>query len=189
MEEYDMFRKLLFVALFSLVAIVFGYSEEYRIVVQKLEKNLKTYTSGTIVRINKQRDLLNAFGKPDIFRGKIDEGFIELKYLGKIDESNFALGIKEVTIESNETTMSRYGKSSGIVNLSTVQDFAGRYITTGNVYIQNKPEAKTYILPPDYSDFIWNNSVGNEFEIEGYKIKFNSFDSNTITFIISKQKE
>ena len=156
--------------------------EYYRFVDQELNANLKTYPGGTIIKISKQKDLPNAFGKADLWGGKIDEGFIELKYFGEVDKNKFALGLKEVSILSNETSMSRYGGGMSTVNATTTKDNLGNYYTTGVVTSIKSPESRTYVLPPDYYDFIWDLSKEDIFFIEGYIIQFISFDQQQLTF-------
>jgi hypothetical protein len=170
------------------VALLAGCAslKEYRVASQPLDIGLKTYPGGTIIKITKQRDLPNTMGKASLFGGKVDQGFIEVKYLGKIDSTRFALGIKEVTIESNETTVSRRAKDTASIDMSTSQDYTGRYETTGTITYNKRPETRTYVLPPDYHDFTWDLSKGKTFEIEGYAIAFASFDDSMITFTITK---
>jgi len=163
--------------------------EHYKIVDQELDVNLRTYPGGTIIKITKQKDLPNAFGKADLWGGKVDEGFIELKYFGEVDENKFALGLKEVSIVSNETSMSRYGGSVSTVNITTNKDHLGNYYTTGVVTSIKSPESRTYVLPPDYYDFVWDLSKGNIFSIEGYSIQFIHFDQQQLMFQISRENE
>ena len=163
--------------------------EHYRIVNQELDVSLKTHPGGTIIKIVKQKDLPNAFGKADLWGGKVDEGFIELKYLGEVDENKFALGLKEVSIVSNETSMSRYGSGISTLNVTTNKDHLGNYYTTGVVTSIKSPESRTYVLPPDFYDFIWDLSKGDTFFIEGYVIQFITFNQHQLTFQLSKENE
>lgn len=60
-----------------------------------------------IFRLNKTGDLPNAFGGRDIWGGKVDKGFAEMK-LGGIDGTILMLGITEIDKQSSETVMDRY---------------------------------------------------------------------------------
>lgn len=74
-----------------------------------------TKTIGSIIfRITKQRPLPNAFGGRDIFGGKIDEGFFEIRYLGaSAGQPKFR--ITDVHKSSTEGTLTRYRRS--LVNI------------------------------------------------------------------------
>lgn len=91
-------------------------------------------------------------------------------------------------MESNETTISRYGNDTSSVDLSTSQNYMGRYVTNGTITYNKSPEARTYVLPVDYHDFIWDLSKADSFDIEGYYISFTSFDDRAIAFTIRKQE-
>ena len=70
-------------------------------------KVLSTSVGGTVFRLNKTGDLPNAFGGRDIWGGKVDKGFAEVKLLG-IEGSVLVLEITDVNKQSSETTMDRY---------------------------------------------------------------------------------
>lgn len=62
----------------------------------------------TIFRLNKSSDLPNVFGKADLWGGKVDRGFTELKLKGISDNGNLMLQITDLNLSSTETTMDRY---------------------------------------------------------------------------------
>jgi hypothetical protein len=68
---------------------------------------LVTGIGGTLFRLNKVGDLPNAFGGRDIYGGKVDKGFAEMKLAG-IDDQMLLLDVTDVTRQSNETVMDRY---------------------------------------------------------------------------------
>lgn len=68
---------------------------------------LTTGIGGTVFRLNKTGDLPNAFGGRDIWGGKIDKGFAEMKLAG-IERTILVLEVIEVNRQSSETTMDRY---------------------------------------------------------------------------------
>jgi hypothetical protein len=65
-----------------------------------------------VARVNKQRNLQNAFGKSDIFGRKTDEGFIELRFAGTDANGQVILYRIDTNIVTNESTMSRSGGGS-----------------------------------------------------------------------------
>lgn len=62
---------------------------------------------GTLFRLNKVGDLPNAFGGRDIWGGKVDKGFAEMKLAG-IEGQTLMLEVIDVNRQSSETTMDRY---------------------------------------------------------------------------------
>ncbi len=58
-------------------------------------------------RLNRMSDLPNAFGGRDIYGGKVDRGYAEVKLL-KISEKALTLEISDINKSSSETTMDRY---------------------------------------------------------------------------------
>jgi hypothetical protein len=68
---------------------------------------LTTGIGSTVFRLNKIGDLPNAFGGRDIWGGKVDKGFAEMK-LADIDGTVLTLEILEINRQSSETVMDRY---------------------------------------------------------------------------------
>ncbi len=69
-----------------------------------------TLTAGigsTLFHLNKTGDLPNAFGGRDIWGGKVDKGYAEMKLLA-IDGSVLTLEIVDIDKQSAETVMDRY---------------------------------------------------------------------------------
>lgn len=60
-----------------------------------------------VLKVNKQRDLKNAFGRADLFGRKTDEGYSELRFAGAEADGTVVFYRKDVVIVTNETTMSR----------------------------------------------------------------------------------
>ncbi len=74
---------------------------------QRPGTTLSAGIGGTIFRLNKTGDLPNAFGGRDIWGGKVDKGFAEMKLVG-IEGSVLVLEITDTNKQSSETTMDRY---------------------------------------------------------------------------------
>ena len=79
----------------------------HRELVQPLGSPLVASVGSTIFRLNKFGDLPNAVGGRDIFGGKVDRGFAEVKLVG-IEDETLVLEILDVSRGSSETTMDRY---------------------------------------------------------------------------------
>lgn len=83
-----------------------------------------------VLRVNKQRNLENAFGKADVFGRKTNEGFSELRFAGVEKSGEVVLYRKDVHIITNETTMSRTPIS--ITSGSANTNVAGNYYGSGD---------------------------------------------------------
>lgn len=125
---------------------------------------MQTASIGTeLYRVTKQRDLPNAFGKADIFGGKINTGYSELRFVGLDPKGNVIFRFTDVNIESNETTFSRYGVSSTAVDSHTTANalMTGNLIhgtanTRTMITHHDKPEATVTQLPPNTVEFVFD---------------------------------
>lgn len=77
-------------------------------IVQPVYSQLKTKIGGVVLRVERTSDLPNIFGKADIWGGKTDKGFIELRYQGMTQEGKLIFNYTNIKYHSNETTISRY---------------------------------------------------------------------------------
>jgi hypothetical protein len=99
-----------------------GTIGSYRQVDQPLGPQLTSGIGGTVFHLNKQSDLPNAFGGRDIYGGKVDRGFAEMKLAG-IEDQTVILDVVDVSRQSSETTMDRYKHlmRPGLVNVDVQQ--------------------------------------------------------------------
>lgn len=74
---------------------------------QPFGTTLTSGIGGALFRLNKIGDLPNAFGGRDIWGGKVDKGFAEMKLAG-IEGQTLILEIIDISRQSSETTMDRY---------------------------------------------------------------------------------
>ena len=74
---------------------------------QRLDRTLIAGPGDLLLRVDRQRNLENAFGKADIFGRKTKDGFTELRFGGVESNGEVVLFRKDVQIVTNETTMSR----------------------------------------------------------------------------------
>lgn len=96
-------------------------------------KELVASKGSSLFRIDKSSDLPNAFGKADIYGGKVDKGFTEVKLIDIIDNKLLKLYIVDLSKNSSETTMDRYGAKTSI-NVSA-QINNGQNYDNGNVVL------------------------------------------------------
>ena len=98
------------IAILTVPIIGCGTIRNHRILEQPPKTTLTTRTTsigGIIFRLNKTGDLPNAFGGKDIWGGKVDKGFAEMKLVG-IKDAVLVLEVVDVNKSSSETTMDRY---------------------------------------------------------------------------------
>lgn len=115
------------VACVSLIAaLVFtaacGAIRSHRQVEQPLGHQLMTGIGGTVFRLNKLGDLPNVYGGRDIWGGKVDKGFAEMKLVG-IEGQTLVLDVVDISRKSSETTMDRYKpfQQRGVVSVEVQQ--------------------------------------------------------------------
>lgn len=84
-----------------------GTIRSHRNIEQPMDSVLTTSVGGTFFRLNKTGDLPNAYGGRDIYGGKIDKGFAEMKLAG-IEGKLLILEIIDINKQSSETVMDRY---------------------------------------------------------------------------------
>jgi len=130
-------------------------------------------TGSVLFRLDKSSDLPNVFGKADIYGGKIDRGFTEVRIVSIDSNTSFTLAVSDIEKTSTETVMDRYQPymtDNGSVNVTT------------NVNVDTQ---QTKAPPSKVSiDF----SKVKMFAVSGYLIRFVDFDGVNLTYKIEKQQ-
>jgi len=163
--------KLLAIAGTAVILSGCGTIKSHEQLVQPTGKDLETYVGGSIFKVNRSRDLPNALGRADLFGGKIFAGYTELRYQGVADDGRVILRITELETHSTETTMSRYGQSSG--SFSGYSDRSGNVY--GNVTVDNPPQGSTEILPPNTTQVAFDAAKKKDLLIAGVRVTFVEF--------------
>ena len=103
------------------LTVACGTIRSHRQIDQPLGSQLTTGIGGTVFRLNKSSDLPNVFGGRDIYGGKVDRGFAEIKLVG-IEDLALILDVVDVSRQSSETVMDRYKPfQKGVVNVDVQQ--------------------------------------------------------------------
>lgn len=149
-----------------------------------------------VLRVNKQRNLENAFGKADIFGRKTNEGFSELRFAGVEKTGEVVLYRKDVQIVTNENTMSRTPLST--TTGSSNSTISGNYLGTGNVGAVNanvrndyastalSPTSDFHVLVPSETIPIRLAVGETKIPIEGYVVEIIKAASNSLEYRITK---
>ncbi|MEH6348366.1 MAG: hypothetical protein V7785_24945 [Bermanella sp.] len=145
-----------------------------------------------LYRVKKQRDLPNAFGKADIFGGKVDAGYTELRFMGLTPEGLTIFRLTDIDIESNETTMSRYGSSTTVVksntaaNASVSNNYAyGTANTNTTISHYEKPKATETQLPLNTVEFVFNPGE-KILKLEGVSVEVKQVTQYLITYVLHR---
>lgn len=150
---------------------------------QSTGKDLETHVGGTIFKVKRSRDLPNAFGRADVFGGKVFAGYTELRYQGLADDGRIVLRVTEVETHSTETSMSRYGQSTGSYQSST--DRRGN--VSGSLTVNNPPQGSTQILPPNTTQFVFDPAKEKELVISDIRVSFIEFTTQRVRYRLSTQ--
>lgn len=138
---------------------------DLRLLSQPQNKQLSASSGATLFRLSKKGDLPNAYGARDIFGGKVDKGFAEVKLLTIGEDGVLELLVFDVSRDSTETTMSRYGVGQGF-NLSMSQ--------TVNIGGGGELGVKATI----------DTRKGREMVVSGVKITFTEIKPSYVTYTL-----
>ncbi|MGR5354101.1 peptidase [Vibrio alfacsensis] len=150
--------------------------QHYNNVDVNMETNLTTSIGGKVFGTTKTKDLPNAFGKADIWGGKVNTGHSELRFQGLTEDNKIVFRFMDVTIHSDESVFSRYGRNTSTISAN---DFGGLTVTHNN-----KPEARISQLPPNTTEFLFPVNE-KKLSIGGYNIEIISVTSYSLTYKIT----
>lgn len=140
----------------------------YRTLEQPQNQMLTVSIGGTIFRLNKSSDLPNAFGKADLYGGKVDRGYAELKYVGLNERGELILQTTDISFSSSETTMDRY-RPGPKVNMQ-------QSINIG----KNSPESTTFLFDPKKQ---------NDLVIAGVRVTFVNIQSYSVSYRLADTRQ
>ena len=133
---------------------------------QPLGSQLVVGVGGVIVRMNKIGDLPNAFGGRDIYGGKVDRGFAEIR-LAAVEGKILVLEVLDINKQSPETTMDRYSPlvRTGVVDVDVNQ----------SINIQTGEGAEPHRLRLDTTmqqDFVIAGVRVTFLEVQPYSVRY-----------------
>lgn len=127
------------------------------------------------------QDLPNAFGKADVFGGKVNRGYTELRYQGITPDGRLVFRVTQVETESTETTMSHYGGSTSTLNARRVGNSVYGTVTT-----YDAPRGATERLPPNTTEFALDPKKTKEFTIDGFKVLVINASETSLAYQLAK---
>lgn len=142
----------------------------------------------TLVRVDKKRNLVNAFGGADIWGRETNEGFSELSFGGVGPDGSVVLYRRGTTILSNETTMSRSGLSQSFSSMQGNAFASGNtasFSGTGTTTTFNAPTDYHMAIPSDALAFKVNK--GDTVPFEGYLVEIVQASPTAISYRVRQQ--
>lgn len=162
-------KKVSLSILFVLLFIGCATIKTYRILEQPQGKILTASIGSTIFRLNKSSDLPNVFGKADLYGGKVNKGYSELKLKGISNKGILLLQITDLNLTSTETTMDRYGPAPRV-----------------NVESEISIGSST---PLDYTVFEFDLNKEKELVIARVKVTFIDTKTYSVTYVLEDNKK
>ena len=148
-----------------------------------------------LFRIRKSRDLPNVFGRADVYGGKIDEGFSELRFLGLNESGEIVFRYTDIDIESNETVFTRYGgRRANVHTMSTGNatlvgnSVYGNSSSTTTVTMSEPPKPTITQLPPGAVEFAFDPEEG-VLEIADYSVEILEVQAYGLVFRLTPLEE
>jgi len=145
-----------------------------------------------VLRVNRQHDLPNIAGKADLFGRKTDEGFSEIRYMGVQADGAIAFARQDVTIRSNETTMTRTGAIPLPTSHTTYARgqiggyrYSGVATSTGSTWVPTAG-ATTTVLPSGVIPIRLEAGQPQTILVGKYEIHVKKATPSSITYFITK---
>lgn len=186
-------KKQAITLLFSLILSGCASIEHTSIIEQPIDQPALVGVGDIVLRVNRQRNLENAFGKADMFGRKTNEGFSELVFAGVEASGEIVLYRKDVSIITNETTMSRTPLSTTTGSGRT--DVTSSYYGNGNIAARAttnysstsvSPSTDFHIVVPAGTIPIRLSSEEKKVPISGYIVEIIKATPSTLEYKIIK---
>ena len=161
-------------------------------VVQRLGEELSAGVGDTVVRLNSEKNLPNAFGKSDLFGRTTPTGVTTLVYSGVFGAKARFLR-QDVDIETGATTMN---STPIVIPTTTVTTYSGSYagrpysgsaVTSGAPVVvpANTPKASVFERQPVQIE-VEIAKLPQVILVQGYRIKVLSAEAGVVRYSIAK---
>lgn len=151
-----------------------------------------------VLSIERMRNLENALGKSDIFGRKTKEGYTEIRFAGVESDGAVVLYRKDVSIISNETTMSRtpisHTRGYAETNLAASGNAYGNQATL-NARSNTNYNSTTISQAEDYHIAVPADTIPIRLQpgetvlpVSGYLIQIESVSENSLKYKVQKQQ-
>ncbi len=151
-----------------------------------------------VMRVDRQRDLENAFGKASISGRKTNEGYSELRFAGVESNGEVVFYRKDVQIMTNETTMSRsrnpFRTTTGTANTNVSGNFndtgaSGTFNANARTTYSSttmSPTSYYHVIVPADTIPIRLSASETRLPMEGYVIEIIKATSVSLEYRITK---
>lgn len=146
---------------------------------QESDREIMTHVGGEVHKVKRTTDLPNAFGKADIFGGKVDRGFTELRFQGIEQDGRAVFRVTEIETQLTETSMSRYGGSTSKLDAQLIGTHMSGTVTTFNA-----PRGSTEMLTPNTTQFAIDLNKSKELTVAGLKVRVLAVTETSLTYVL-----
>lgn len=174
--------------------------QEYETLTQDTDVLLSTSVNGVIFKIQKEKDLPNAFGKKDIYGGMVDQGEKVLRFRGLNKQGNLVLRLTDIDIKSNENVFTRYGiarvtpsfPATPVMTQGTMigGNQAQNQVTTitnnNTVVVTDAPEARIDRLPENVYEFEFDYRQNKILDLGYIRVSFEDVSAYSIRYLLSE---
>ena len=174
--------------------------QEYENLTHKTDVLLSTSVNGVIFKIQKEKDLPNAFGKKDIYGGMVDQGEKVLRFRGLNKQGNLVLRLTDIDIKSNENVFTRYGIARVVPSFPATPVMTQGTMIGGNqaqnqvttitnnntVVVTDAPEARIDRLPENVYEFEFDYKQNKLLDLGYIKVSFENVTAYSIRYLLSE---
>lgn len=161
---------------------------------QQLNTPLIAGIGDVVLRIDKKKNLQNAFGASDVFGRKTSTGYIEVRFIGTDPSGEVILSRRDIQVLENETTMSRtpiaYTASRGSTDVDgsihiddSALELRSRESTNNQSITIESPDDYHLVVPSD-SIPIRVTPSDRVVYIEGRAIEIRSVKPTSIEYVV-----
>ncbi|MDB2666133.1 hypothetical protein N9Y96_05130 [Gammaproteobacteria bacterium] len=175
--------------------------QEYENLTQETGVLLSTSVNGVIFKVQKEKDLPNAYGKKDIFGGMVDQGEKVLRFMGLNQNGNLVLRLSDVDIKSNENVFTRYNiaraplpsfPKTPVMTQGTMiggnqpQNQVTTITNNNTVVITDAPEARIDRLPENVYEFEFDYKQNKVLDLGYITVLFENVTAYSIKYVLSE---
>ena len=174
--------------------------EHFQTFEQPVGQTLMVGPGDVVAKVNKQRNRENLFGNASIYGSKTNEGYSELRYAGLEKNGTIVFFRKDISIITNETTMSRSPFTSTFANANTVttanvtgSTFGNQFTGSGTANSNTSANAVTIHPVPEYHVVVPPDTIAiripkgkKQFPFEGRLVEIVGADATSLTYKVSE---
>ena len=175
--------------------------QEYENLTQETGVLLSTSVNGVIFKVQKEKDLPNAYGKKDIFGGMVDQGEKVLRFMGLNQNGNLVLRLSDVDIKSNENVFTRYNiaraplpsfPKTPVMTQGTMiggnqpQNQVTTITNNNTVVITDAPEARIDRMPENVYEFEFDYKQNKVLDLGYITVLFENVTAYSIKYVLSE---